>query len=193
MNWVKEWGDELSHPRQDRSLPPRERGGCCPRNAAEVQKVQDCAPELRTNVPHIQHSTSSGLQGRTGRAQEQQWALNLLHPQPLQAEVLLGDCPRLGASLNRAGRFLGNDQGSYRVWFLLWTGQLHRIIQGLIHQPNLNWAEGRRREDVVRRHTSPIIWHPEGAGGQELLCTLCSYWASQVHTGCSTRPPSTRQ
>lgn len=69
--------------------------------------------------------------------------------QALQAEVLPGDCPRLGASLRRAGRFLGNDQGSYRDGFHVWTGQLHRIIHGLIHQPNLNWAEGRRWEDVV--------------------------------------------
>lgn len=31
-------------------------------------------------------------------------------PPTPKAEVLFGDRPRLGASLNRAGRFLGNDQ-----------------------------------------------------------------------------------
>lgn len=38
-------------------------------------------------------------------------ALGTKDPSPLQAAVLLRDCPRLGPSLTRAGRFLGSDQG----------------------------------------------------------------------------------
>lgn len=146
-------------------------------------RYRSCAPVLRTNTPHLQHAISSRLQGKTGRAQEQQWALNLLHPQAPASRGAVWRLSRLGANLNRAGRFLGNHQGGYKDCFPLWTGQLHRVIHGLIHQPNLKWAEGRRREDVAGQSTSPIIWHPEGAGGLELLCTRCSYWSSQVHTG----------
>lgn len=66
MKWVKEWGGGMmSYHTQDKTeafLPEKgEAAVTCPRNAAEVQEVQDCAPELRTNVPHIQRSTSSGL------------------------------------------------------------------------------------------------------------------------------------
>lgn len=44
-------------------------------------RYRSCAPVLRTNIPHLQHAISSRLQGKTGRTQEQQWALNLRHPQ----------------------------------------------------------------------------------------------------------------
>lgn len=43
-------------------------------------RYRSYAPVPRTNIPHLQHAISSRLQGKTGRAQEQQWALNLLHP-----------------------------------------------------------------------------------------------------------------
>lgn len=72
---------------------------------------------------------------------------------------------------------MGNDQGGYKDCFRLWTGQLHRVIHGLIHQPNLKWAEGRRREDVVDRAHLPLFGTQRGQGD----------WSFSVH-GVPTGP-----
>lgn len=48
------------------------------------------------------------------------------------------------------------------------------------------------RMEHISHYLAPGGWGV-GGGGLEPLCTLCSYWPSQVHTGRSTRPPSTLQ
>lgn len=69
-------------------------------------EVQEPCSSKGDRPAHIQRPISRRLQEG---AQEQEWTLTLHHPQAPQAEVLR-DCPRPGASLTRAGRFLGTTR-----------------------------------------------------------------------------------
>lgn len=79
---------------------------------------------------------------------------------------------------------MGNDQGGYKDCFPLWTGQLHRVIHGLIHQPNLRWAEGRKMW-LDRAHL-PVFGTQRGKGTGASLYTVFLLAQSGAH-----RPPHT--
>lgn len=140
---------------------------------------------------HIQRPISGRLQEG---AQEQEWTLTLPHSQAPQAEVLR-DCPRPGASLTRAGRFLGTTREATGTAFFCGPVGSTEESMGLFINLTLTGQRAGAGKVCRMEHISHYL-APGGSGGRrglEPLCTRCSYWPSQVHTGHSTRPPSTLQ
>lgn len=157
------------------------------------RRYRSCAPVRGQTSPTCSTPSAVGCREGQGEPKTATGTKPPSPPTPCKQRCCLETVLDLGQILKGQEDSWEMTREATRTAFLCGPGQLHRIIHGLIHQPNLNWAEGGRREDVVGQSTSPIIWHPEGAGGLELLCTRCSFWPSQVHTGRYTRPPSTLQ
>lgn len=110
---------------------------------------------------HIQRPISGRLQEG---AQEQEWTLTLPHSQAPQAEVLR-DCPRPGASLTRAGRFLGTTREATGTAFFCGPVGSTEESMGLFINLTLTGQRAGAGKVCRMEHISHYL-APGGSGGR---------------------------